>query len=171
MYVILKLSKYIILLCRRNILQIYNKQIILPHNGMTPSRLITAAVAVSLDRHVGLNVTAHVWRCMPRQLLVSCVVSFLALMQRRPKTVLHVSSLPLLNFKRVIQPPVSRLRIKLFYVTEQRTVLMKETFAFNLCTELILGTCLFFVVVVRRYLSGRFSKSIWVNCTYKKKVK
>ena len=37
-YVILRLSKYIILLCRRNILQIYNKQIILPHNGMTPSR-------------------------------------------------------------------------------------------------------------------------------------
>jgi len=43
------------------------------------------AVAISLDRHVGLNVATRVWRCMPRdgdvcpeKFWFCCVVSVLA---------------------------------------------------------------------------------------------
>ena len=34
--------------------------------------------ARSLDRPVGLKVATHVWICMPRQMLVWCVLSVLA---------------------------------------------------------------------------------------------
>ena len=37
-------------------------------------------IAISLDRHVGLNVATRVWRCMPRQMLVCCVMSVLVAM-------------------------------------------------------------------------------------------
>jgi len=39
-------------------------------------------VARSLNRHVGLKVATYVWRCMPKLMLVCCVVSVLAPMPR-----------------------------------------------------------------------------------------
>ena len=35
-------------------------------------------VGRSLNRHVGLKVATHVWKCMPRQMLICCVVLVLA---------------------------------------------------------------------------------------------
>jgi hypothetical protein len=42
-----------------------------------------------MDRHKGLKAATHVWRCMPRQILVCCDMSVLAPIQPRPYT-LHV---------------------------------------------------------------------------------
>jgi len=52
------------------------------HTNQSRSYLnyLVAVVAVSLDRHVGRNVAKRVGRCMPRQMLVCCVVSVLAAM-------------------------------------------------------------------------------------------
>jgi len=41
-------------------------------------RKINPSVGRNLDRHVGLKVVIHVWRCMPKQMLVCCAVSVLA---------------------------------------------------------------------------------------------
>jgi hypothetical protein len=43
-------------------------------------------VGRSLARHVWLNGATRVWRCLARQMLVCCVVSYLAAMVPRPKT-------------------------------------------------------------------------------------
>ena len=67
-----------------------------PFTSFTVSRLRTRSpfVARRLDRHVGLKQGTRVWRYMPRQMLVCCVVSVLPPVYPRPKAVHHPCQLP-----------------------------------------------------------------------------